>query len=501
MNFYRLYKRKFLFFSLYIVGLISLTALFPFVSGSMKQAFQNSSANKAIQTLTVTAPPTLSNYAHSTVALSGNITIAPDAQPINASSATATTTPDFKGKLEVDPTTGIVRITNAHPANNVGESYLVTVTAYNADGTATKTFNLTVTTPTGCSAFGASSFAPVVDLTVEDAPYGLAIGDFNADGKQDFVTANQFTDNISVLYRNKENDGFESAINFPAGINPYAVAVGDFNADGKQDIATTNVISRRVSVLLRNATNDGFARFSYAANNSPISIAVGDFNSDGRQDIVVVDGTGDQVSVLYRNAANTGFDPPVNFPVGIGPVSVTTGDLNGDGKQDIVTANNGSNNVSLLLRNTTNNGFETAINIDANEGPNSAAVGDFNGDGKQDIVVANSTNNSVNNNVTVLLRNATNDGFAQAVRFTVGGNPRSVAVGDFNTDGRQDIVAVNAESNNVFVLLRNAENNSFEPMVNFPVGYYSVSVAVGTLMEMGDRILLRLTKVAIASLF
>src|SRR5260370_19627352 len=55
--------------------------------------------------------------------------------------------------------------------------------------------------------------------------------------------------------------------------------------------------------------------------------------------------------------------------------------------------------------------------------PVSVAVGDFNGDGKPDLAAANSSSN----NVSVLLGNG--DGtFQAAVHYAVGSGPRSVAV-------------------------------------------------------------------------
>ncbi len=135
----------------------------------------------------IDAPPTLGNYANTSVALSGNTTITPSAAPANAVSATAATVAAFKGELEVDPTTGVVRVTNAHPANRAGEFYPVTVTAYNADGTTTRTFNLTVTTPAGCNAFVPLSFAEVNNTSNVGGLTAAAVGDFNADGRQDIA--------------------------------------------------------------------------------------------------------------------------------------------------------------------------------------------------------------------------------------------------------------------------------------------------------------------------
>ena len=82
--------------------------------------------------------------------------------------------------------------------------------------------------------------------------------------------------------------------------------------------------------------------------------------------------------------------------------------------------------------------------------PRSVAVGDFNGDGRPDLAVANSGSN----NVSVLLGNG--DGTFQAPRhFGAGDSPQSVAVGDFNGDGRPDLAVANSGSNNVSVLINN----------------------------------------------
>jgi hypothetical protein len=105
--------------------------------------------------------------------------------------------------------------------------------------------------------------------------------------------------------------------------------------------------------------------------------------------------------------------------------------------------------------------------------PASVAVGDFNGDGKLDLAVAN----SASNNVSVLLGNG--DGtFQAAVNYAVGTNPASVAVGDLNGDGKLDLAVANIGSNNVSVLLGNGDG-TFKAAVNYAVGSSPYSVAVG----------------------
>jgi predicted NUDIX family NTP pyrophosphohydrolase len=135
-------------------------------------------------------------------------------------------------------------------------------------------------------------------------------------------------------------------------------------------------------------------------------------------------------------------------------------------------ANQLSDNVSVLLGNGDGT-FQAAVNFGAGSLPLSVAVGDFNGDGVQDLAVAN----ELSANVSVLLGNG--DGTFQAVvNFGAGNFPSSVAVGDFNGDGAQDLAVANNSSNNVSVLLGNGDG-TFTAAVNFGAGARPFSVAVG----------------------
>src|SRR6266536_995671 len=117
--------------------------------------------------------------------------------------------------------------------------------------------------------------------------------------------------------------------------------------------------------------------------------------------------------------------------------------------------------------------FTAATNFAAGDGPSSVAAGDFNGDGRQDLAVAN----TFSNNVSILLGNG-NGTFGAATNFAAGNGPLSVAVGDFNGDGRQDLAVVNRLSTNVSILLGNG-NGTFGAATNFAVGNGPLSVVLG----------------------
>src|SRR5256714_9365240 len=128
--------------------------------------------------------PILGNYPKTSVLLSGDKIVTPNSAPTNTTSINVSTSTAFKGKLEGYPATGIVRITDAHPAG----IYRVTVRAFDSGGASvTKTFMLRVRTPATCNPV---QFAAATNVAAGNGPYASAVADFNADGKQGLAVTN-----------------------------------------------------------------------------------------------------------------------------------------------------------------------------------------------------------------------------------------------------------------------------------------------------------------------
>jgi 6-phosphogluconolactonase (cycloisomerase 2 family) len=220
-------------------------------------------------------------------------------------------------------------------------------------------------------------------------------------------------------------------------------------------------------------------------------------DGDGKLDLVVANGSSNTVSV-FRNTSSSGsissssFAAKVDFTAGSNPQSVAIGDLDGDGKPDLVTANRNSTTVSVF-RNTSSSGsissssFATKVDFTTGSNPRSVAIGDMDGDGKPDLALANAGLNTVS-----VFRNTSSSGsissssFAAKVDFTTGSQPISVAIGDLDGDGKPDLAVANYTSNTVS-LYRNTSSSgsissgSFATKVDFPTGSFPQSVAIGDL--------------------
>ena len=222
---------------------------------------------------------------------------------------------------------------------------------------------------------------------------------------------------------------------------PTRAVLNDFNGDGRADILWRND-NGTLSDWVGTATGGFRANDSNAqarVSNDWHIAGTGDFNGDGRSDILWRNDNG-ALSNWLGNASG-GFNP--NDGNAYRQVSVDwhiagTGDFNGDGRSDILWRNdNGS--LSNWLGNA-NGGFSPNDGNAFTRIPNDwriVGTGDFNGDGRSDILWRNS-----DGTLSDWLGNAAggfaaNDGNAST---RVGNEWKVIGTGDFNGDGRTDIL-------------------------------------------------------------
>jgi uncharacterized delta-60 repeat protein len=308
-----------------------------------------------------------------------------------------------------------------------------------------------------------------VDYNLSGPPAGLAVGDFNHDGKPDVVVTNQATNSVSVLLGDGEG-GFPGPLrSFPTGSHPTAVAVGDFNGDGKPDLVTLND-NGTVSLLLGNSDGTFRGPRDIAIGGNLAALAVADLRHNGKLDLVVTDYISNTIEVLLGNGDGS-FQNARSYSVGTYPNAVAVGDLNGDGTPDLVVTDKNDDAVSVLLGNG-DGSFQNAITSAAGPSPGGVALGDLNGGGRLDVVVSNTDSNSV----SVLLGNG--DGSFQSPQsYAVGTRPGPVVVGYFNDDAQLDVAVANKFDDSVSVLLGNGDG-TLQPAQSYGTGSYPIGLAV-----------------------
>ncbi len=310
----------------------------------------------------------------------------------------------------------------------------------------------------GMGGFSTTSLASV-------APNFVITGDVNKDGKLDIIAASR--NGFVSVFLGDGVGGFATPIITTTNSDSAFISAADLNQDGNLDIAVANLTTTSISILIGNGTGN-FTVSTTSIQQRPNSADLIDLDLDGKLDLVV---TTTSKLLFFKNlgSGNFSLSLPISFSVGAGATSVAVVDVNKDGKPDLAVSNQNSGNISILTntfsRACVTPSFAASTNFPTATGSLGNTVGDFNLDGKQDVVVLNAGSNSL----SVFLGNGTGS-FAPAISVASGGfNPDNAAVADFNKDGKPDLVVTNRFSDAIAVLLGDGTGN-FSLAATFSVG-------------------------------
>ena len=246
---------------------------------------------------------------------------------------------------------------------------------------------------------------------------GISFADYDGDGDADlFVTngydvssqdplpqANRFYENSQGHYVARSIDGLTDVKGFSSGS-----AWADYDNDGDLDTFIANQRDQENALLLQDIAEDGSTRF-------------------------VVD-------TASNLAEHKGWS-----------YSVAAADADNDGFVDIYVSNGGLSHrgVNFLYRNIEGTQLQRILNTDSvesNHASGGASWSDYDGDGDQDLVVANRPTAEMQGFKLALFRNDGNLLFTRMDRIALATDaayPMSVAWGDVDNDGDQDLYAGN----------------------------------------------------------
>jgi hypothetical protein len=192
---------------------------------------------------------------------------------------------------------------------------------------------------------------------------------------------------------------------------------------------------------------DAVATATIPVGTYPFGIATGDLNHDGKSDVVVTNTGTNTVAVILNTGAGT-FAAPVYLPLGgmsNGYIagSVKIADFNGDTHPDLVTGALGSVPQLCFLQIRFGDGtgaFAAPVEFSIGPYPNTIAVADFNGDGKPDVATSNTGPGiTCKAGYAAIFVNDGSGGLSPGQMLTTRPRAYDIAAGDFNGDNKVDL--------------------------------------------------------------
>ena len=272
---------------------------------------------------------------------------------------------------------------------------------------------------------------PALALTA--LPGDFAHADFDGDGRADVLVAAAFEPRLSLFAGTAAGGLATTARNLSMGFSPGKFVAIEVDGDPVPELAALDVIAGQV-VILDGVAQGGpveLARRDVGA--FPTFLTAGDIDADGKADLLALPSDGSRVQLLFGEGGGA-FSAAVTLTYEIATTRAALADLNGDGRLDVI----GVDGISRVWWRVNLDGrtFGPGQWLNAGAGASALAVGDLDGDGDQDLVVACRIDQSL-----VSFENLGNGNLVRRTgSYVLDSEPAGVRIGDFDSDGRGDVV-------------------------------------------------------------
>ncbi len=343
-----------------------------------------------------------------------------------------------------------------------GQGWGITSADFNGDGIA----DIAVSSPQANQVYlftGQNGNMPGTPVSFGglSTPGWIRHGDFDADGKKDLaVISAGGTPGLLMMLKGTGTGSFTAWGTYTAGIMPQGLTVKDFNGDGRTDVAVASFSSNAVHVFLATTTGT-FTGFSTYTVSSPNSVESGIINNDNYPDLVTTSGTTKSITVMYGSSSGT-FAPGSVLTSTIKAYGGAVRDLNSDGFDDIVSASLDVSNILNVYLNNGSGGFSAPYSYFTGGTAYEVICDDMNKDLAPDII------SPINGFLTEYMLVGINNGYGKfflPVAANAGSDASAISTGDFNKDGKTDIVSANYSQDNISVILSGTDRRFLAPAI------------------------------------
>jgi len=292
-------------------------------------------------------------------------------------------------------------------------------------------------------------------------PTDVAIADIDGDGRPDILTlaqlatSNEHREGRLAVYRQRSDGSFAAPATYVVGVYPWRFRVTDVDGDGLPDLVVADVGLKNVIWMRQDPASAGhfLDPAPLLSGLNPYQVAVADFNGDGSRDVVATDSINTAQHLVLRPQdplAPGSFLDPTDIPLPGSSTDVSTGDLDMDGLADIVVSQVSGSGLAFdstlgVLRQQPGGTLAAMLPLVTRPGLNTnrLAVGDYDNDGRPDVLafLTQSSSDYTTELLAVLDPLSASPTVVESSLAGISGRD-DAAFADLDGDGRLDAVVV-----------------------------------------------------------